>query len=73
MKTALWTLLLSAVLIGVLWIPVMSGYLSARGPLTPATYRTASTTTPPDWVNRAHLNAVENIAPFAVVLLRHAM
>jgi uncharacterized MAPEG superfamily protein len=51
---------------------VVIGYVSARGPLTPATYKTASTTPLPDWVNRAnraHLNAVENFAPFAAVVL----
>lgn len=70
MKTERWYLLLSAILTGVLWVPVVIGYVSSRGPLTPPSYRTASTTTLPDWVNRAnraHLNAVENITPFAVV------
>ena len=72
MKTELLYLLLSAMLTGVLWIPVVIGYVSARGPLTPATYKVASTAPLPDWVNRAnraHQNAVENLAPFTVVVL----
>lgn len=72
MKTELWYLLLSAVLTGVLWIPVVIGYVSARGPLTPEIYRAGSAAVLPHWVNRAnraHLNAVENLAPFAAVVL----
>ena len=72
MKTELFYLLLTAVLTGILWIPVVIGYVSSRGLLTPATYRTAPTAPLPDWVNRAnraHLNAVENIGPFAAVVL----
>jgi uncharacterized MAPEG superfamily protein len=77
MKIELVYLLLTAILTGVLWIPVVIGYVSSRGPLTSATYRTASTTPLPDWVNRAnraHQNAVENLVPFtAVVLVANAM
>ena len=72
MKTELLYLLLTAVLTGVLWIPVVIGYASSRGPLTPSAYKAAPTTPLPDWVNRAnraHLNAVENLAPFAAVVL----
>jgi uncharacterized MAPEG superfamily protein len=72
MKTELLYLLLTALLTGVLWIPVVIGYASSRGPLTPSDYKVASTKTLPDWVNRAnraHLNAVENFAPFAAVVL----
>ena len=72
MKTELFYLLLTALLTGLLWIPVVIGYLVSRGPLTAAGYRTAPTSPLPDWVNRAnraHLNAVENLAPFAVVVL----
>jgi uncharacterized MAPEG superfamily protein len=72
MKTELFYLLLTAILTGVLWIPVVIGYASSRGPLTPAAYKVAPTTALPDWVNRAnraHLNAVENFAPFAAVVL----
>src|SRR5262245_4493104 len=72
MKTELLYLLLTATLTGLLWIPVVVGYVSSRGPLTPAAYKTAPTTALPDWVNRAnraHQNAVENFAPFAAVVL----
>jgi uncharacterized MAPEG superfamily protein len=72
MKTELFYLLLTAILTGVLWIPVVIGYVVSRGPLTPAAYKTASTSLLPDWVNRAnraHLNAVENFAQFAAVVL----
>jgi uncharacterized MAPEG superfamily protein len=76
MKTELLYLLLTAILTGLLWIPVVIGYVSSGRQLTPETYKTAPTTPLPDWVNRAnraHLNAVENFAPFAaVVLIAHA-
>jgi len=77
MKTELFYLLLSAILTGLLWIPVVIGYVSARGPLKPEDYKSAPTAPLPDWVNRAnraHVNAVENLAPFAaVVLIAHAI
>ena len=72
MKTELLYLLLTAILTGCLWIPVVIGYVTSRGPLTPPGYKVAPTSPLPDWVNRAnraHLNAVENIAPFAAVVL----
>ncbi|HEY4958496.1 MAG TPA: MAPEG family protein, partial [Caldimonas sp.] len=65
-------LLLTAILTGVLWIPVVIGYVSSRGVLTPEAYQVAPTSTLPHWVNRAnraHQNAVENFAPFAAVVL----
>lgn len=76
MTTELVYLTLAAMLTGVLWIPVVIGYVRARGPLKPIDYETAPTSPLPDWVNRAnraHLNAVESFAPFAaVVLVGHA-
>ena len=72
MTTELRFLLFTAILTGLLWIPVVIGYVSARGFLRPADYKAAPTSPLPDWVaraNRAHLNAVENLAPFAVVVL----
>jgi uncharacterized MAPEG superfamily protein len=72
MKTELFYLLLTAILTGVLWIPVVIGYVTSRGPQTPESYRRASTSPLPDWVNRAnraHVNAVENFAQFAAVVL----
>jgi len=77
LNTELFYLLLTAILTGVLWIPVVIGYTSTRGLPTPPTYKTAPISSLPDWVNRAnraHLNAVENFAQFAaVVLIAHAM
>jgi uncharacterized MAPEG superfamily protein len=76
MTTELMYLLLTATLTGVLWIPVVIGYVKSRGPLKPADYVVAPTTPLPPWVNRAnraHINAVENLVPFAtVVLIAHA-
>jgi uncharacterized MAPEG superfamily protein len=72
MKAELLYLLLTALVTGVLWIPVVIGYVSSRGALTPAGYKKAPDTPLPDWVNRAnraHQNAVENFAPFAAVVL----
>jgi uncharacterized MAPEG superfamily protein len=72
MKTELFYLLLTAILTGLLWIPVVVGYVKTRGPLTDETYRTPPTTPLPAWVqraNRAHVNAVENFGPFAAVVL----
>ena len=72
MKTELFYLLLTAILTGVLWIPVVIGYAKTRGPLKPEDYKVPSTAPLPHWVvraNRAHLNAVENIGPFAAVVL----
>ena len=72
MKTELLYLLMTAILTGSLWIPVVIGYLSSRGIPTPFDYKSAPTSSLPDWVNRAnraHLNAVESFAPFAAVVL----
>ena len=72
MTTELLCLLLTAMLTGMLWIPVVTGYVATRGFLRPVDYRAAPTSPLPDWVsraNRAHLNAVENLAPFAVVVV----
>jgi uncharacterized MAPEG superfamily protein len=65
-------LLLTSILTGILWIPVVIGYVSSRGALKPADYKVAPTAPLPAWVNRAnraHQNAVENLAPFAAVVL----
>ena len=76
MKTELFYLLLSAILTGLLWIPVVIGYVTSRGVLDDEAYKVAPTSPLPDWVNRAnraHVNAVENFAPFAaVVLIAHS-
>jgi len=76
MKTELFYLLLTAILTGSLWIPVVIGYAKSRGLPKPEDYVIAPTSPLPAWVNRAnraHLNAVESFAPFAaVVLIAHA-
>jgi uncharacterized MAPEG superfamily protein len=72
MKIELLYLLLTAILTGVLWIPVVIGYVTSRGALTSEAYQVAPTSALPHWVNRAnraHQNAVENFAPFAAVVL----
>ena len=52
------------------------GYVVTRGPLKPDDYKVAPASPLPPWVNRAnraHVNAVENLATFApVVLIAHA-
>jgi len=77
MTTELFYLLLTAILTGVLWIPVVIGYVLSRGPLKPSDYKVAPTSPLPAWVNRANraqMNAVENLATFApVVLIAHAV
>lgn len=76
MKSELFYLLLTAILTGVLWIPVVIGYVTSRGALTPEAYKVAPTSALPPWVNRAnraHQNAVENFAPFAAVVLIAAL
>jgi len=72
MTTELLYLLLTAILTGVLWIPVIIGRVKTRGPLKPSDYVVAPSSPLPAWVdraNRAHINAVENLVPFAVVVL----
>lgn len=76
MNTELTYLVLTALLTGCLWIPVVIGYVKYRGLLQPEDYRHAPTSELPDWVNRAnraHLNAVENFAPFAAVVVVAAL
>ena len=76
MTTELCYLLLTALLTGVLWIPVVIGYVMSRGSLKPSDYKVAPSSPLPAWVNRANraqINAVENLATFAsVVLIAHA-
>jgi uncharacterized MAPEG superfamily protein len=76
MSSELFYLLLTAILTGALWIPVVIGKVMTRGGLKPIDYKVAPTSPLPDWVNRANraqLNAVETFAPFAaVVLIAHA-
>ena len=72
MTSELRDLLFTALLTGSLWVPVVIGYVAARGILRPVDYKVAPTKVLPDWVqraNRAHMNAVESFAPFAAVVL----
>ncbi|WP_022975746.1 MAPEG family protein [Nevskia ramosa] len=72
MTTELFCLLLTAILTGLLWIPVVIGYVTSRGLLRPIDYKIAPTSPLPEWVNRAnraHVNAVENFATFAAIVL----
>jgi uncharacterized MAPEG superfamily protein len=72
MKIELLFLLLTAILTGLLWIPVVIGYVVSRGLLKPVDYKVAPTSPLPAWVNRAnraHVNAVENFAQFAAVVV----
>ncbi len=65
-------LLLTAILTGLLWIPYVIGLVKTRGPLQPNDYIAAPDSPLPEWVNRAnraHINAVENLAPFAIFVL----
>ena len=65
-------LLLTSMLTGCLWIPVIVGRVMSRGAIKPADYKIAPTSPLPHWVNRAnraHINAVESLAPFAAVVL----
>ena len=77
MTTELTYLLLTAILTGCLWVPVVIGYAKTRGPLKPEDYVHLPDSPLPDWViraNRAHQNAVENVAQFAaVVLIAHVV
>lgn len=72
MTAELFYLLLTAILTGILWIPVVIGYVKTRGPIQPSDYKVAPTSPLPPWVNRAnraHINAVENLVTFAIVVL----
>ena len=72
MTSELFYLVLTALLTGSLWIPVVIGYVRTRGALRAEDYVIAPTTPLPPWVNRTnrtHMNAVESFAPFATVVL----
>ncbi len=62
----------TAVLTALLWIPYIVGLTITTGPITAQGYRDPTPPALPAWVkrcNRAHLNAVETIAPFAVLVI----
>lgn len=69
-------LALSALLTAVLWIPYIAGQIQANGFPTAGYYKDPTPGDLPLWVrraDRAHINSVESLAPFAVlVLVAHA-
>lgn len=73
MTTELTWLTLSALLAASLWIPFIVGVNIAPGMATQAPFRRPpDMTVLPDWVqraNRAHLNMIETLVPFAAVVL----
>ncbi|MBT6202355.1 MAG: MAPEG family protein [Rhodospirillaceae bacterium] len=65
-------LALTALLTGLLWLPYMAGQITANGMMAPADFKEATARPVPKWAqraNRAHLNAIETLAPFAVLVL----
>ena len=77
MTTELTYLLLTAILTGLLWIPAVLGQVQSRGVLKPENYVELPEGGLTPWAkraDRAHKNAVENLAAFAVVvLIAHAI
>jgi len=72
MTTDLTYLALTALLTGVLWVPYILGQIAANGMLKGEHYKDPTPRAVPLWAqraNRAHLNAVESLAPFAVLVL----
>lgn len=62
----------SAALTALLWIPYIVGRISVVGLPTPRTYQDPENPPLPAWVrrcDRAHLNAVESLIPFAALVL----
>jgi uncharacterized MAPEG superfamily protein len=62
----------TAILLVLLWIPYIVGSVSTKGMLTPAEYKTPLEREEPEWLrrcNRAHVNLVENFAPFAALVI----
>lgn len=72
MTTDLTFLAYTAMLTGVLWIPYVVSQVVANGFLTPGNYRDPTPRPVPLWgkrADRAYLNAVEVLAPFAVIVI----
>ena len=62
----------TALLTAALWIPYIVSQVTTNGPLKPANYTDPNPRPVPSWgkrANRAHLNAVESLAPFAALVL----
>ena len=67
----------TAVLTAILWVPFIVGQVMTAGMITAESYRDPTPPEVPAWVkrcNRAHLNAVESLVPFAtLVLIAHVI
>src|SRR5277367_2740303 len=72
MTTDLTYLALTAILTGSLWIPYIVAQTITNGNLKPKNYVDPAPRPLPLWgqrANRTHINAVESLAPFAVLVL----
>jgi uncharacterized MAPEG superfamily protein len=72
MSTDLKYLAFTAILTASLWIPYVVAQVTTNGPLKPQNYIDPSPRPLPPWGKRAdrtYLNAVENIAPFAALVI----
>jgi len=71
MTTDLYMLVWTAGLTAVMWIPYILARILKDGPVEALTYR-ADANPLPDWAARArkaHYNAIENLAPFAALVI----
>ena len=72
MTTDLRYLAFTAILTAALWIPYVVCQVLTNGPLAPANYVDPTPRPLPPWgrrADRAYLNAVENFAPFAALVI----
>jgi uncharacterized MAPEG superfamily protein len=72
MSTDLKYLALTALLTASLWIPYVVAQVRTNGPLRPENFVDPTQRPMPPWgkrADRAYLNAVENLAPFAVLVI----
>ena len=72
MSTDLKYLAFTAILTASLWIPYVAGQVTTNGPLAPTNYLDPTPRPLPLWgkrADRAYVNAVENFAPFAALVI----
>jgi len=72
MSTDLKYLAFTAILTASLWIPYVVGQVTTNGPLAPTNYLDPTPRPLPLWgkrADRAYINAVENFAPFAALVI----
>ena len=72
MSTDLKYLAFTAILTASLWIPYVVAQVTTNGPLKPQNYIDPTPRPLPPWgkrADRAYLNAVENFAPFAALVI----